>query len=181
MNKLIVVYGTVSSGKSTLASRLAKTIACNHYSSDNIRTELSGDIGGKSRGLTKDGKPFDVFNTLRERVEADLLAGLHVVGDSTGMSLDFKQMVNEFREKYDSSVVSLTLDFDTWKQREALRNDRWTLVDNNIEPVPFIMPKRAFNASTQVRLHREPDLMIDTSNLTTEEVFNRVWVFLHKG
>lgn len=174
MNKLFVVYGNVGAGKGTFVNRFLQTLPdALYYSSDGIREELSGDVGGKSRGVTRDGKPFDVFATLRERVETGMATGRDVIADSTGMSQAFVQMVNEWRKRYNTTVIRLYCDYETWKKREALRTDRWTL-DGNGRRKGFEMPERAYFASLNAKFEQPPNIEINTSNLTPEEVVNQV-------
>jgi len=176
MAKLFVIYGNQSSGKSTLAKALSKHFSAPHHSSDGIREELTGNLGGFSRGFTPDGKPFDVFFTLRERVERDMKNYDTVIADSTGQSPQYRQMVKEWRTMYPLFVVRLYCDPNAFAQRELMRTDRWEL--KNGEKVPFKMPDAAYQNSSKISLDAPPQLDIETTYLTPEEVFQRVMASL---
>lgn len=173
MNELLVVVGNVSSGKDTLCDALAIKLGCKVFSSDAIRTELSGQPGGKSKGIGRNGKFFDTFATLRTRVENELSAGRKVIANSTGMSEDFRKMVEELRSKHSSQVIRLSCSYDTWKNRELIRSDRWT-IDEKGNKVPFQMPERAFYDSSKYSLKEEPNLFVNTDNLSPQEILDTV-------
>jgi adenylate kinase family enzyme len=171
--KIYVIYGNVSGGKGTLSKKLLETIPNSvHFCSDDIRTELSGDVGGASRGV-KNGKAWNVWTVYAERVEAALRAGKVVIADSTGMSIDFVKMVNGWREKYgrDILVTRVFCDYKTWKEREQLRSDRWTL-DKDGSTKPFTMPERAYFDSFAAKFDKPADIEIDTSNRNPSEVLD---------
>ena len=174
MKTIIVITGAVSSGKSTLAKALSIAYALPWHSSDAIRNELSGDLGGSSRGISKTtGKPFDVFVTLKERVEKDIKVA-SVIADSTGMSGAFRKDLEEWKNKFKVVVIKLTCDYKVWTEREPFRDDRLTLKNGQLES--FKMPQRAWEDSSVAI--KEADLEIDTSKLTSQEVFDLVIKYL---
>lgn len=185
MAKLIVIYGNVGAGKGTLVSNLYNQVYSSsgpwtYCASDTIREELSGDVGGKSRGFTKDGKPFDVFVTMRERVEAAMGHPGVVIADSTGMSPAFVALVNDWRKRYeDVTVIRLFCNYETWQKREGMRTDRWTLEGG--KKVGFKMPEVAYFNSFKAKFEAPPDLEIDTTNMSPHEVFLKAVETLSKG
>lgn len=150
--RLFVLFGNVSSGKSTLARKIAETYSIPHISSDALREELTGNIGGGS-GM--------VWPEMRKRMTAYLEAGTSVVIDSSGMSPKYREIVRDFRSKYPTLVIELYCDFEMWLARERKRNDRWNL--ENGEKVPFKMPVRAYEDSVKVDMNS--DLRIDTTHM----------------
>lgn len=150
--RLYVLFGNVSSGKSTLARKIAEIYSSSYISSDALREELTGDIGGSS-GM--------VWPEMRKRMTAYLEAGTNVVIDSTGMSPKYCEIVDDFKSTYPTLVIELYCDFETWQARESERNDRWNL--KNGEKVPFKMPVRAYEDSVDINI--EADLRIDTTNM----------------
>lgn len=78
MNKLYMLVGLPSSGKSTIAEKL-KNDGAKVHSSDAIREELFNDINSQ---LDNDL----VFNTLHNRVKTDLKNGLDVVFDACNIN-----------------------------------------------------------------------------------------------
>jgi tRNA uridine 5-carbamoylmethylation protein Kti12 len=182
MGKLLIICGNVGSGKGTLAKRLLAVPfpTASYFSSDGLREELSGDIGGPSRGINQSGKEFDVFLTMRKLVESAINNNENVIVDSTGMSKAFIAMVNDWRDRFDDiTVIRLNCDFDSWKNREGTRIDRWKLDANGIR-VPFEMPERAYFTSSVWKFKHPPDIFVNTSKLTPDEVFNEVTSGLSK-
>ena len=164
MSQLIVIFGNVSGGKSTLAQNLLGEIPNSvHFSSDGIREELTGDWGGPSRGV-KNGKAWDVFTVFEERVEKALRNGKVVIADSTGMSPKFVAMVNKWRVNYPTMlVVRVFCDYKTWVAREAARG-------RISQGKAFQMPERAYHDSLAAKFDKAPNFEIDTSGMTPQEV-----------
>lgn len=159
--RIYALYGTVGSGKSTLGKSLSKHFGgIPHLSSDGIREELLGDPAKRGG---------QVFETMRSRLLGHLAGGSSVVLDSTGMSDKYRNILNEFRDKVPMHVIQLSCDPAAWKAREGMRTDRWKMEDG--KRVPFVMPDRAYNESSQVFV--PPDLHIDTTNLHPDEVFSQ--------
>lgn len=171
---LYVVHGNVSAGKGTLSKALLRVLpGAVHYCSDDIRVELSGDIGGPSSGVASDGTHFDVFSTLDGRVNAARAAGKTVIADSTGMSAAFVASVNAWRKEWnDVVVIRVFCDDAAWKRREEARQDRWTVRDG--ERVQSSMPDRVYYASLDSRFAEPADVEIDTSALSPAQVFDAV-------
>lgn len=175
--RIVALCGNVSSGKDTLAHNLVMHYGLRHESSDGIREEISGNIGGASRG-TIEGKSFDVWYTMNIRAIEAFLTGQQLLLNSTGMSKHYCEMIQNLRDaRANMCVIKLSCDESTWKLREKNRTDRWKLQDG--QKVAFQMPERAFKDSSNVDI--VPDLFIDTTNLTTDEVFDRVSEFIRKS
>lgn len=168
--RIYALFGNVSSGKSTLAKKLSEYYSgIPRLSSDAIREELTRNIAGPSP---------NVFETMRNRLNGHLAAGSSVILDSTGMSAKYVDLLKEFRDLVPMYVIQLHNDKASWQQREKGRTDRWKLDDNN-QKVSFQMPERAYNQSSQVSI--TPDLKVDTTNLTPDDVFSRVLDHINGG
>lgn len=176
MSNLYVIYGNVSSGKTTLAKKLSERLDVKHFSSDGIREEISGNVGGPSRGVFN-GKPFNVWVTFKERVDKELNEGRDVIADSTGMSKDFCEIINNY-DNCNKWIIKLESNINTWKEREKLRTDRWQI--KNGEKQSFEMPIRAFKDSSNVPALK-PDIIIKTDNMTKDEVFEKALGLLVLG
>lgn len=150
----VAVTGSINSGKSTLARRLAQTFGAELLSSDAIRA-------GLSHRQARSGA--SVFAVLHQRFEAALARGEPVVLDSTGMSDRFRAIVRAHRASIHH--VHLRLDsVERFEERERTRSDR------SDSP----MPRAAFYRSCRVQFHDPPDLTIATDTLTPDNVYDLV-------
>ena len=171
MNRLIILYGGISSGKSTLAKSLQEAFGgpeyCTILSSDSIRIELTGSPAGKSKAVWAEMKArLDlIINEIRfsSRPYAVIL-------DATAMSPTYQEIVNDYRKEVDAFVIQLWCSYNSFQEREGYRDDRWKLNENK-QKESFVMPDRAYNDSSNINLN--PDIKIDTSNLTKEQVFEK--------
>ena len=142
----IFIMGHISSGKTTLASHIARTFGIEHISSDGVRAEV-----GASR----------TFTIFRSRVLWELYEKRSVVLDSTGMSPKLPRIVEDIRNQFRPrmAIIQLYADWATWGRREAGRTDREQL------------GQEVYHRD----LHVKPDVMIDTSSLDPQEVFCKAW------
>jgi len=173
--KLIILYGPVSSGKSSLAKVLQEYFHfggfdCVILSSDEIRTELTGSPAGKSKAVWQEMK--ERLEKLTQVISND---NPYIILDATAMSPTYQKIVNDYRGN-ESFVIQLYCTYDTFKQREDYRDDRYKLVNGN-QFQSFIMPDRAYFDSSKIDLNA--DLKIDTSCITKEDVFKIVIDSLH--
>jgi predicted kinase len=147
----IAVTGSINSGKSTLALRIANELGALLLASDSIRAELPAS----RRGLGE-----CVFATMRQRFERALADRTPVVLDSTGMSPRFRAMLHAHRaELYH---VHLRLErTERFEERERRRTDR----------ADRCVPRLAFLHSCRVQFQEPPDRIIATDDLTAQEVF----------
>ena len=88
----IMMCGLVGSGKSQKAKELAEEYKANIHSSDEIRTELTGDINNQDANDL-------VFKTLHSRIKEDLKNGKNCIYDATNISykrrMSFLQELNK--------------------------------------------------------------------------------------
>jgi predicted kinase len=148
------VTGSINSGKSTLARRLAETHGAVLLSSDDLRASLSHRQ--RRRGER-------VFAVMRQRLEVALARGHRIVLDSTGMSPRFRAMLHAYRQTF--FHVHLRLESaECFEERERSRTDRPTA------PVP----RSAFHRSNRLEFYEPPDMTIATDRVTPEQVYEQV-------
>jgi predicted kinase len=148
------VTGTINSGKSTLARRLAQTLGAQLLSSDAIRAGLSRRQGRSGRR---------VFAVMHERLEAALARREPVVLDSTGMSDRFRAIVRAHRASLCHIHLQL-YDAARFEERERTRSDR----------PERPLSRATFYRSCRVQFHDPPDVTIVTDTLTPDEVYELV-------
>ena len=165
--RIYVIYGNVGSGKTTLATALAAHWGIYHLSSDAIRIELTGSPNGKTK---------QVFKVMNERASRFLSFMAPFIMDSTGMSKEFRALVKEVEGIIPMCIIELKCAPHAWRARETIRDDRWNIGLDGVKET-FVMPYRAYEDSSQVDL--EPELKINTTDLTPEEVFNRVVEYIN--
>jgi chloramphenicol 3-O-phosphotransferase len=86
--------------------------------------------------------------------------GKRVILDSTGMSFRFQALIARVRTQ--AVHVHLSVDVEQWKAREQMRRDRAQLGED------------VYRRSSEIAFESPPDLVVDTSRLTVDEVVDRV-------
>jgi predicted kinase len=167
--KIYTIYGGIGSGKTSLAKRLSEHFLIPHLSSDQIRQDLTGSPNGKTK---------HVFTVMRAKLSGYLSEGLSVILDSTGQSPSFRQLIDDYQILFPMFKIQLNCDYETWKNRENIRDDRFNLDDQGSK-VNFEMPERAFYDSNAINL--SPDLQINTSNMSADDVFKTVIDHIHNN
>ena len=108
MAKLILVGGSLATGKSTISSMLSSRTGIQRVSLDEIKEALF-DLGGyKDRAWSKEiGRlAFPVF---RDLIELHLQAGESVIADATFLWLSDLEWIHQFVEAYQVSVKQVWL------------------------------------------------------------------------
>lgn len=101
MNKLIMLVGLPSSGKSTLTEQYKEDGFIIH-SSDNLRIKLHGDLSGKNATA-------NIFDELHKRIITDLKNGENVVYDATNLVSKRRRGFLQQIKKIDCEKVSVVV------------------------------------------------------------------------
>ena len=99
MKSVVALCGNISSGKTTLALKLARAFGGVHISSDSIRAEL------KEAGLPSKGQ--NVFSTMDSLMHQYTEQDRMVILDSTGMS---PRYLNLLKQVYESKECFFCFD-----------------------------------------------------------------------
>ena len=108
--ELIVFFGLIATGKSTLAQTWAKAEGLEYYNSDRVRKELAGLAAECSRkeslGQGIYSKEFSrkTYTALLERAEENLRAGRSVVLDGSYQSIGERERIRELARQYQAPV-----------------------------------------------------------------------------
>ena len=115
---IYVVTGNISSGKTTLAKKIALATKAPLLSSDTLRLKVQAQPQGAATG--------DEFLLMRQLAYTAALHKLDIVLDSTGMSYRFRNLVTDLRRSFPNQIFHIRLhcDRDTWYYREMSRDDR---------------------------------------------------------
>lgn len=115
--KLIIVGGSLATGKSTVSKMLANTTGIQRISLDEIKESLF-DLGGhKDRDWSKEiGRiAFPVF---RDLIELHLARGESVIADATFLWASDVQWLHDFSNRYKVGLVQIWLTADPRVARE---------------------------------------------------------------
>lgn len=108
--ELVVFFGLIATGKSTLAQTWAKAEGLEYYNSDRVRKELAGLAAECSRkeslGQGIYSKEFSrkTYTALLERAEENLRAGRSVVLDGSYQSIEERERIRELARQYQAPV-----------------------------------------------------------------------------
>lgn len=111
--RLIVVGGGAGTGKTTLARGLAKAVAMEVISTDDVRGELresgaiDGDIGILNEGLYRADHVAAVYDTVLQRAERMLAGGKSVILDGTWRDAGIRQDVRDVARRHCCPIVEL--------------------------------------------------------------------------
>ena len=165
MNKLVIFSGLPGTGKSTFATRLARTLLWPLLCIDDVIGEVPENPGF----------PFwdSRISILLDLIETQLKIGIDVIVDSVFMNTD-RHHAQELAKKYQASFLPIHVfvsDENLWKERVTTR-----LAESNIPDVAD------WEGIQQQRLHFrpwEPDtaLFIDSAQ-AEEQNFQQILVFV---
>lgn len=144
---IILVIGNISAGKTTLADSLSRVSGATRLSSDDIFQQHKKDP----------------FPDLLRRLENTLTYGDSLIVDTTGSSIALRESISRHRSiGTQVFVVRLECSSATHAKRDSLRLDRVTLGEDY------------WNQSLADSRMIPPNLVIETDNLSKEEVLERV-------
>lgn len=166
--KLIVVGGSLATGKSTISSALAQATGIARVSLDEIKEALF-DVGGyRDRAWSKEiGRA--AFPVFRHLIEMYLERGESVIADATFLWLDDANWLHEFSERYGAELVQvwLTADPRVAKERFIARSltTRHPGHNDALEEVLEEFADRFFNKTFIPLPLRARTLVVDTTDI----------------
>lgn len=109
--KLLMITGLPGTGKTTVASALAKRLQAEHFNTDMIRQEMG--LRGQYDPETKE----QVYSILLERTREALAAGKTVVVDGTFYR---SKLRDEFRQQLNAQLIPIYW-LELWAEDELIR------------------------------------------------------------
>jgi aminoglycoside phosphotransferase family enzyme/predicted kinase len=172
---LVLVCGTVGTGKSTVADRIAALCGGAVISSDRTRKALAGlapDVRGDV-SLYGDAMTERVYAALRERAAPVLASGRAAILDATFARAAHRVAARAFAEKQGARALLVEVDCDEAVARERVAQRSQRGLDPSDAGVDLIAPSRARFEPTREWPAAEA-IRIDTGregwDLTTDQV-----------
>jgi len=166
--KLIIVGGSLATGKSTISSRLSDKTGIQRVSLDEIKEALF-DLGGyRDREWSKEiGRlSFPVF---RDLIELHLSKGESVIADATFLWPDDLKWIHDFANKYNAEIKQIWLTADPLVLRgrfiERANTDRHPGHNDALEHVLDEFDERFFNKTFIPLPINGKTKIVDTTNL----------------
>lgn len=117
--KLIVVGGSLATGKSTISSMIAKETGFARVSLDEIKEALFDLVGYRDRAWSKEMGRV-AFPAFRDCIELHLQRGDSVIADATFLWLSDAEWLHDFAERYGAELILVWLTADPRVARERL-------------------------------------------------------------
>jgi len=168
--KLIVVGGSLATGKSTVSSLIAQETGFARVSLDEIKEALF-DVGGyRDREWSKEiGRA--AFPVFRQLIEMYLARGEDVIADATFLWLDDADWVHAFADQYGAELIQvwMTADPSVARERFVARANTTRHPGHNdaLDAVIAEFDERFFTKTFIPLPLRARTLIVDTTDLTT--------------
>ena len=167
--KLIIVGGSLATGKSTISSQLSNKTGIQRVSLDEIKEALF-DLGGfRDRDWSKEiGRlSFPVF---RDLIALHLARGESVIADATFLWLNDADWLHEFADKYNAELIQIWLTADPLVLRERFieraKTSRHPGHNDAIESVIEEFDERFFNKTFIPLPINAKTKIVDTTDLS---------------
>lgn len=166
--KLIVVGGSLATGKSTISSMIAKETGFARVSLDEIKEALFDLVGYRDRAWSKEIGRI-AFGVFRDCIELHLRRGDSVVADATFLWLDDADWVHAFSEQHGAELVLVWLTADPRVARERFivraNTSRHPGHNDALEEVIAEFDERFFNKTFLPIPLRGRTLVVDTTDI----------------
>ncbi len=168
--KLIVVGGSLATGKSTISSMIAKETGFARVSLDEMKEALFDLVGYRDRAWSKEiGRV--AFSAFRDCIELHLQRGDSVIADATFLWLSDADWLHELTQRYGVDLVQiwLTTDPHVARERFILRSNTVRHPGHNdaLEEVLAEFDERFFNKSFIPLPLKARTIIVDTTDFDT--------------
>ncbi len=166
--KLVVVGGSLATGKSTISTLIAEKTGFARVSLDEIKEALFDLVGYRDRAWSKEiGRV--AFPAFRDCIELHLQRGDSVIADATFLWVSDADWLHEFSEKYEAEIVQVWLTADPRVARERMivrsQTTRHPGHNDALESVMDEFDARFFNKTFIPLPLRARTIVVDTTNL----------------
>ncbi len=166
--KLIVVGGSLATGKSTVSSRLSDATGIVRISLDEIKEALFDLVGYRDRAWSKEMGRV-AFPAFRDCIELHLQRGDSVIADATFLWLADADWLHEFSNRYGAELVLVWLTADPQVARERLihrsNTSRHPGHNDALDEVIAEFDERFFNKTFLPIPLKARTLVVDTTDL----------------
>jgi predicted kinase len=165
--KLIVIGGSLATGKSTVSSAISERTGIVRISLDEIKEALFDLVGYRDRDWSKEMGRV-AFSAFRDCIELHLKRGDSVIADATFLWLDDADWLHRFAETYGAELVLIWLTADPRVARERLivrsRTTRHPGHNDALDEVIAEFDERFFNKTFLPLPLRARTLVVDTTS-----------------
>lgn len=167
--KLIVVGGSLATGKSTISSMIANETGFARVSLDEIKEALFDRVGYRDRAWSKEIGRI-AFGAFRDCIELHLRRGDSVVADATFLWPDDADWVHAFAERSGAELILVWLTADPRVARERFvhraKTTRHPGHNDALEEVLAEFDERFFSKTFLPLPIRARRLVVDTTDLS---------------
>lgn len=168
--KLIIIGGSLATGKSTLSKKIANALGIQRVSLDEIKEVLFNVGGFRDRAWSKEiGRlAFPVF---RDLIELHLGRGESVVAEATFLWLNDREWLHAFSQTYKVELVQIWLTSDPFVARERFidraNSTRHPGHNDSLESVIEEFDQRFFNKTFVPLPLNGKTKIVDTTDFAT--------------
>jgi predicted kinase len=167
--KLILVGGSLATGKTTVSRILSEATGIARVSMDEIKERLFDELGSRDREWSKEigRRAFPIF---QQKIEEHLSNGASVIAEATFLWPEDAQWVHELQQRYGAELVQIWMTADPRVARErfvtrAESGERHPGHNDTLEEVITEFDERFFNKSfVPLPIHARV-LVVDTTDL----------------
>ncbi len=168
--KLIIVGGSLATGKSTISTSISEKTGIARVSLDEIKEALFDSVGYRDREWSKEMGRV-AFPAFRDCIELHLRRGDSVIADATFLWVSDADWIHEFSKKYGAEIIQvwLTADPQVARSRMIVRSQttRHPGHNDSLESVMDEFDERFFNKTFVPLPLRARTLVVDTTEIGT--------------
>jgi predicted kinase len=181
--KLIIVGGSLATGKSTLVRHLEAELAYPVVSMDRIKESLFNICGVKDRAWSKEVGHL-AFPVFRRFVEMYLERGSSVIAESTFLWPSDAEWLHAFADRYSAELVQIWMTCDPRVSRErfvtrARGGERHPGHCDTLESVIEEFDERFFNKTFIPHPIEGRTLVVDTTDFATVD-HDQIYTFVQR-
>ncbi|MFC1788111.1 AAA family ATPase [Patescibacteria group bacterium] len=180
MPKLVIVGGSLATGKSTISNEIAKQTGWQRVSMDEIKETLF-DVGGYRDREWSQGIGRLAFPVFQELIGMHLSRGEHVIADATFLWPSDVEWLHDHADKHEAELVQIWMSADPRVARERFvaraNKERHPGHNDALEHVLDEFDQRFFSKSFVPLPIRGETMIVDTTYSTNIDL-NKIINFL---
>ena len=168
MSKLIIIGGSLATGKSTLAKYLENVTGIKRVSMDDLKESLF-DVGGYHNRAWSKQIGMIAWPVFKQMIELHLQQHADVIAEATFLWPDDKDWIHELAQRYHADIFQIWMTADPLVARERFirrsANERHPGHCDALEDVLEEFDKRIFNRSFIPHPLKGKTCVVDTTDL----------------